>query len=342
MGQYGVLVVDDSAFMRKVISAMIELHPDFYVVGKARNGRDAIEKVERLKPAIVTLDLDMPVLNGIEALKILMLKTELPVVVISNEVIATAEALSLGASDFIIKQELVNDADSTYIESFHRSLFNAISTKLQVKVFVEQPILYEEQVDHYTKANKDLLIIGSSTGGPAALQKIVTRFPHTLPLPVLIIQHMPPGFTKPLADRFNALCNVEVKEAEHNEVLKCGVIYIAPAGIQTMLEKTSDGHFVVKQTTTSTVETLYKPSIDVALLSISSDVREDLLTVILTGMGDDGLKGCKAVKKFGGTIIAEAEETCVVYGMPKVVFDAGLVDFQLPITHIYDEIMRAL
>lgn len=192
------------------------------------------------------------------------------------------------------------------------------------------------------KQNLDIIIIGSSTGGPAALQNIITKFPSDFPVPILLIQHMPVGFTKPLAERFRHLCNLKVKEAEDKEVLEAGTIYIAPAGIQTLLKKNEAGHYVVSQKNITHVETLYKPSIDVTLLSISNEAKDRLLTVILTGMGDDGLRGCKETKKYGGTVFAQSEETCVVYGMPKVVFNAGLVDKQLPLANIFDEIMALI
>ena len=343
---YGVLVVDDSPLMRKIISAMIDSFPNFYCIGKARNGIDAIEKIKRLKPAIVTLDIEMPELDGLQTLKILMNDIPMPVVMLSNGADSTLEAIELGAVDFVIKHELIKENNEAQTADFYHRLSAAVTAKLpkplHVEPKMEASIEVEEKPAYKKNSNKELLIIGSSTGGPSALQTILTKIPPSFPVPIVVIQHMPPGFTKPLADRFNGLCSLTVKEAEHNEVLTAGTIYIAPAGIQTTLKKTTDGTFIVRQKITTLVETLYKPSIDVTLLSIAEQVKDTLLTVILTGMGDDGLRGCKLMKKFGGTLIAESEETCVVYGMPKVVFEAGLVDKQLPLPHIFNEIMKII
>ncbi|MER2105760.1 MAG: chemotaxis-specific protein-glutamate methyltransferase CheB [Solibacillus sp.] len=344
MEKYGVLIVDDSALMRKTISAMIEASPQFYIIGKARNGRDAIEKIKRLKPTIVTMDIDLPELGGIDALKIIMQDCPVSVVILSNEANSSLEAIECGAVDFVLKNQLIQSEEPSVLEDFHRRLFTAVNAKLP-KQITEQPkksVAVKQIKQPPIKGNKELLIIGSSTGGPSALQTIMMRLPQTLHVPVLIIQHMPPGFTKPLASRFDALGPLTVKEAEHNEILQAGTIYIAPAGIQTMLKKSEEGHYVVKQKITTSVETLYKPSIDVTLLALDEASSRTLLMVVLTGMGDDGLKGCRKVKRFGATILAESEETCVVYGMPKVVAEAGLVDKQLPLPQIFDEIMSIL
>lgn len=345
MEKYGVLVVDDSAFMRKMISLIIDACPNLYVIGKARNGIDAIEKIKRLKPAIVTLDIEMPELDGLAALKVIMTEMPVPVVMLSNGTDSTIEAFELGAVDFVMKGNLIKENNHEEIDDFYKRLYVAATAKLPkpvIKEIVNEPLVEEKKKVFPIKHSKEMIIIGSSTGGPAALQKIITKFPPSIPVPVVVIQHMPPGFTRPLADRFNKLCALKVKEAEHNEILEAGTIYIAPAGLQTTIIKNDVGQYVVRQKITSSIETLYKPSIDVTLLSISQDVREKLLAVILTGMGDDGLRGCKAIKKYGGTVIAESEETCVVYGMPKVVFEAGLVDKKVPLPQIFDEIMTHL
>lgn len=341
MDKYGVLVVDDSAVMRKTIGSIIDASSHFYVVGKARNGIDAIEKIKRLKPSIVMLDIKMPELDGLGALKIIMKEIPLPVVVMSNDPSDMVEALKLGAVDYVIKSNLIKQNNAEEIEQLYKRLVVIVKDKLPKTIEEKEEIIPNKELK-VRNLKKDIIIIGSSTGGPAALQKIITKFPPNFPVPILLIQHMPAGFTKPLADRFQNLCQLKVKEAEDNETLEPGTIYIAPAGIQTLLLQNEVGKYVVKLKSNTNVETLYKPSIDVTLLSISKKAKERLLTIILTGMGDDGLRGCKETKKFGGTIFAESEETCVVYGMPKVVFEEGLVDKQLPLPNIYDEIMALL
>lgn len=343
MDKYGVLVVDDSALMRKTISSIIDHSQDFYVVGKARNGIDAIEKVKRLNPSIVILDVEMPELDGIETLKILMTELPIPVIMLSNYVDPKRKSFELGAADYVLKSDLFKQSKEDQLEQFYQKLNLAL-----MKEFPKQEVSdlknesqKEEKTDikSQKKLNKEIIIIGSSTGGPAALQTIVTKFPKDISIPILLIQHMPPGFTRPLANRLNDLCCLTVKEAEDQEILEAGTIYIAPAGTQTTLKKNHLGQYVVKLDKQTYVNTLYKPSIDVTLLSVSGVAKEKVLTVILTGMGDDGLRGCTDIKKHGGTVIAESEETCVVYGMPKVVFEAGLVDKKLPLPYIFDEIM---
>lgn len=185
----------------------------------------------------------------------------------------------------------------------------------------------------------DLLIIGCSTGGPSALQTILPRFPEDTHVPIIVLQHMPPGFTKPLAERFDNICRLRVKEAENGDILKAGNIYIAPAGYQTFIDKKKDGSVTLRIEDCPSIDTLYKPSIDVTLDSAAPVFKERLLSVILTGMGNDGLLGCGAVKKYNGKIIVEAEESCIVYGMPKAVYEAGLADIQVPLSDIFHEIM---
>ncbi|WP_246945138.1 protein-glutamate methylesterase/protein-glutamine glutaminase [Bacillus pinisoli] len=348
--KYSVLVVDDSAFMRKTISTFIEASEDLYVVGKARNGLDAIEKVRRLKPAIVTLDIEMPELDGLETLNRLMKESPVPVVMLSNGAESTLEAFELGAVDFVIKETLIKNNNHETLQDFYTRLIVAANAKLPLPIMKESvkesnitnlTHMRETSKDRDTKS-KELIVIGSSTGGPSALQTILTRFPEDFPIPIVVIQHMPPGFTKPLADRFNSLCQLTVKEAEHNEEVLPGHIYIAPAGLQTTLKKNHQNRYVIKLKISSNIETLYKPSVDVTLLSVAEIAKQHLLTVILTGMGDDGLRGCSLVKKVGGSVLAESEETCVVYGMPKVVFEAGLVDQQSPLPAMYDQMIKYL
>lgn len=339
-----MLVVDDSALMRKTISDIINASPNFTVIGKARNGMDAIEKIKKLQPSIVTLDYEMPILDGLQTLIYIMAKAErfVPVFMITNDEKISIKALELGAVDCILKSQLLEQKDYP-LENFYKRLDAALRLK-SMRTEEKRNPMNEEKKDReiQMKSDKEIIIIGSSTGGPAALQKIITQFSSPLPIPILVIQHMPPGFTKPLADRLNSICQLRVKEAEQNECLEAGVVYIAPAGIQTTLKKDEFGNYIVKQVTTTNIETLYKPSIDVTLLSVSEIAKEKMITIILTGMGDDGLRGCIAVKKHGGTIIAQSEETCVVYGMPKVVYEAGLVDKQLPISSISKEIISIL
>ncbi|WP_458122360.1 protein-glutamate methylesterase/protein-glutamine glutaminase [Paenibacillus sp. Z6-24] len=347
MGKYGVLIVDDSAFMRRAISLLFEEDSDFFVVGIARNGQEAIEKVERFKPDIVTMDVEMPEMDGITALQKIMKDHPVPVVMLSVQTDkgteATIKALELGAVDFFLKDHLINDAnDKVIVKDFLERVKAAARAKI-IKPEIPgtpAPAEFEKKEPVRQKSITDLIIIGCSTGGPSALQSILPRFPANLPIPVLVVQHMPPGFTRPLADRFNNLCTLHVKEAEHGEELRAGIIYIAPAGFQTLLERQADGKIRLDIRSDIAKEALYKPSIDITLHSAAPVYSDRLLTAILTGMGVDGTKGCTEVKKKKGRVITESEESCVVYGMPRSVYEAGLSDRQVPLSQIYQNLMN--
>jgi len=350
MRQYGVLVVDDSSFMRRSISCIIEKDPQFFIIGIARNGIDAIEKTQRLKPDLVTLDVEMPELDGITALKEIMKSCPVPVVMLSNHTEegtkAAIEALELGAIDIFFKSDLIgeNVTDATINDFLGKLKVIATSGKvLTNKIEIENKKPKELDTSKFlSKPIRELLIIGCSTGGPSALQSILPRFPENLQVPIIVIQHMPPGFTGPLAERFDTICKLHVKEIENGDLLEVGHIYIAPAGFQTFLEKDKENKIVFKVEDRSPIETLYKPSINVTLNSAAPIFKERLLSVILTGMGNDGLIGCGNVKKDNGYVIVEAEESCIVYGMPKVVFEAGLADIQVGLPYIFEQIMLHL
>ncbi len=349
MQQYGVLVADDSSFMRRCISLIVEKDPQFFIIGIARNGLDAIEKVQRLKPDIVTMDVEMPEMDGIEALKEIMKCCPVPVVMLSNHTEegakTTIKALELGAVDFFLKSSLVGDgADQTAINEFLKSLKTIVQAAKVTTSEAEANINNKPEValsvakDKENKA--DLLVIGCSTGGPSALQALLPRFQANTSVPIIVIQHMPPGFTGPLAERFDTICNLHVKEAQDGDILEAGNIYVAPAGYQTTLNKRTDGKVTLKIEDFSPIETLYKPSVNVTLLSAAPIYKNKLITVVMTGMGNDGLIGSQEVKRYNGQVIVEAEETCIVYGMPKVIHEAGLDDIQVPLPRIYHEISK--
>lgn len=346
--KFGVLVVDDSSFMRKCITKIIEKNPKLSVVGIARDGYEAIEKAQNLNPDIITMDIEMPNMDGIMALKKIKELYDIPIVMLSNYTEEgakpTIEALEAGAEDFFLKSELINqDVDDKLIDNFINKLINIVESKKMQKQYSEinkdEIINKREFSNDKPKAKVNIIIIGTSTGGPVALQSILPNFPADLPIPVLVLQHMPPGFTKSLAERFDTFCQLHVKEAEDGEILQAGNIYIAPAGFQTTLHLKSDNKVSFKIIDSSNDNNLYKPSVDVTLNSAAPIYKEHLLVAILTGMGNDGLAGCKSVKKYGGHIIIESEETCVVYGMPKAVFEAKLYDVQVPLQDVLKEIL---
>ncbi|MDQ0199589.1 protein-glutamate methylesterase/protein-glutamine glutaminase [Neobacillus ginsengisoli] len=341
MKQYGVLVVDDSAFMRRAISLILENDPQLYVVGIARNGIEAVEKVQRLQPDLVTMDVEMPEMNGLRALEEIMKLSPVPVVMLSSHTREGAEesfqSLQYGAVDFFLKENLIrNQVSSDQTQEFlHR-----LKSSVEAKIPCTYPVEYtpEKKIScNYSHA--DLIFIGCSTGGPSALQAILPRFPMDLPLPIVVAQHMPPGFTKPLAERFDTLCQLKVKEAQNGQKVKAGTIYIAPSGYQTTFEKDQEGDVIFKVDIDNSAQALYRPSIDISLHSAAPIFTDRLLSVILTGMGVDGMQGCGSVKKYRGSVLVEAEKSCIVYGMPKAVMEAGYADGQFELSQMYQKIM---
>ncbi|NRD79359.1 chemotaxis response regulator protein-glutamate methylesterase [Bacillus sp. BRMEA1] len=345
MKKYGILVVDDSAFMRRAISQILEGDPSFFVVGIARNGEEAIEKIQRLKPDLVTMDVEMPIMNGLQALEQIMETSPLPVVMLSSltkeGAKETLKALELGAVDFFLKDNLLSNPDNNQqIHEFLTRLKGIVKAKPRnIKTVVIPQVKKTRRIN---KKHIDLIFIGCSTGGPSALQAILPRFPKEFPIPVVVAQHMPPGFTKPLAERFNTLCELNVTEAQHGQTIRPGTIYISPSGFQTRLEKKPDGSVTFRVDNDATDKALYKPCVDISLTSAAPIYTDRLLAIILTGMGVDGMQGSGLVKKNNGTVFVEAEESCVVYGMPKAVQEAGYADGQYLLSHIYDEIISYL
>lgn len=343
-----VLIVDDSGFMRNAISSMISSDPEIQVVGIARDGIEAVEKVALLKPDIVTLDVEMPRMNGIEALKQIMAKYPLPVLMVSSITTegakTTLDALEIGAVDFIPKNLADLSINIIKIKEILIDKIKTIGRKGLVKNIARKsskPLVMPSHIQHTSHRRVSVVAIGSSTGGPKALQNIITMIPKDFPVPILIAQHMPPSFTGPFAERLNQLSAVEVKEAEHGELIKKGVVYIAPGR----------GHMeIIRKKLTETAisisegrgEYIYRPSVDLLMLSVVENFSGHVLGVILTGLGNDGSKGMKEIKNKGGRTIAESEKTCIVYGMPRSVIEAGNADKIVPLDEIAGEIINSV
>lgn len=345
MKKYGVLVVDDSAFMRRAVSQIMEEDPRFFVIGIARNGVEAVEKVQRLKPDLVTMDVEMPEMDGLEALQQIMKTSPVPVVMLSSHTgegaRETLQALEFGAVDFFLKENLISNRISRdQIQEFLLHLIGIAEAKLAPTTGIVHPQGKEIRKMNHRRA--DLIFIGCSTGGPAALQTILPSFPKDFPIPIVVAQHMPLGFTKPLAERFDNLCQLNVREAQNGQIVQEGTIYIAPSGYQTQFDKKQDGTVIFKVNQQLEDQHLYKPSIDLTLSSAAPIFTDRLISVILTGMGVDGMQGCGLVKKYHGNVLVEAEESCVVYGMPKAVLDAGYADGQYILSRMYQEIMSCI
>jgi two-component system chemotaxis response regulator CheB len=363
-----VLVVDDSAFMRKLISEMLSKHPLLEVIGIARNGKDAIAKVIELRPDVITMDIEMPVMNGLEALKQIMEQQPTPIVMLSSTTEIGAEntmiAMEFGAVDFVAKpggaislnlheveQEIVRKvvaATKVRISNLTTQMNRAESNGHQVMettMLSSNPLpakTFSSQDKKISKPQQTFVIIGTSTGGPRALQEVLTRLPSTINAPILVVQHMPPGFTKSLAQRLNGLCDIHVKEAEDGEPLLKGVAYIAPGGKHLKFERCPSG-FCARLDDLDPPRMGHRPSVDVLLESASSKQELQFVTAIMTGMGHDGREGTQRLKSACKTItIAESEKTSVVYGMPKAIKEAGLADQIVDVQYIADAITEIL
>lgn len=351
MNKITVLVVDDSAFMRKVITDIISLDKDLHVIATARNGKEAIQKIKELKPDVVTLDIEMPIMDGLAALEKIMEQHPIPVVMLSSltkeSADATLKALSLGAVDFIPKPENIF---KMHAEDMKKQLNEKIRTAAKVLVkkkyhAVRSPIVKKpsEILPSLSKKKgiKKIIAIGTSTGGPRALQYVIPYLPKDIPASILIVQHMPAGFTKSLAERLNNLSAIHVKEAEDGDVLLPGHAYIAPGNYHMKLTSVSD-EYVVKLTQESPVLGL-RPSVDVMMNSVAElGHKIPLIGVIMTGMGSDGAEGMKNIKNKNGLTIAQSEETCVVYGMPKSAIDLGCIDEIVPLHDIASKIITLM
>lgn len=340
-----IVIADDSAFMRKLLSDLFTQEPDFIVLDTARNGKEAVEKIKRLKPDLVTLDVNMPVMDGLSALEILMRECRVPVVMISSMTKtgadATVKALSLGAVDFIEKVSGPISSISTIQHQILDKCRAAVRANIKhvggVKsTYKSMPVkpLYK---GCHSDGNEKIIAIGTSTGGPRALQQVITNLPRDLPCGVVIVQHMPAGFTKSLAERLNSLSQVTVKEAENNDIISAGKVFIAPGNYHMTVE--NQGCLRVVRLNQDPPLASHRPAVDILFDSVAK-YGNKVIAVVLTGMGSDGAKGLTRVKASGGYAIAEDKSTAVVYGMPKAVADLGLPDKVLPLEGIANELVQ--
>ena len=347
-----VLVVDDSSFMRKAIKTLIEEDDELKVVDVARDGREAVEKVEKVNPDVVTMDVEMPRMNGLEALRVIMKRHPVPVLMVSSlteaGAKATFEALDMGAVDFVPKH--LDDLSvnivkikSDLIEKIKAVAGKSVSVPCTRKVSVEpMPVKDWAELpskDRFVSQRVAIVAIGASTGGPRAVQDILKAIPGNFPSAILVVQHMPRGFTSSYAEKLNRLCNIKVKEAADGDIIRAGEAFIAPGGMQTTLKK--KGALEVEiSVETGPADAIYKPCVDISLLSVSECFPGRALGVIMTGMGADGREGIRKIKAEGGKTIAQDESSCVVYGMPKAVVDEGLADKVVPLEKMSGEIVN--
>jgi len=385
---YKVLVVDDSSFFRRRVTDILNKDPQLEVIDVAVNGQEAVDKALSLKPDVITMDIEMPVLNGITAVKKIMAQSPTPILMFSSlthqGAKSTLEALEAGALDFLPKKfsEIAQTSDEAggllrqrVTQLARKRGFIQISTSglsastnktsvLNKTPLIRPPLQTRKpftstststptpltSAQSYTKQPEPtlrktvgqkykLLAIGTSTGGPVALQNILTQLPQNFPLPIILVQHMPATFTQAFANRLNSICNIEVKEASDGDILKAGCAYLAPGGRQMLISGT-ENTAKIKIMDDNSEKITFKPSVDISFGSAAKVYGGNVLGIILTGMGVDGRDGARMLKSKGATIWAQDEESCVVYGMPQAVHVAGISQLSLPLDRIATSIIK--
>lgn len=350
-----VLIVDDSGFFRRRLTEILNDDPLIEVIGAAVDGKEAIAQAKSLKPDVITMDIEMPVMNGIDATRTIMRQTPTSILMFSSltydGATATLEALEAGAADFLPKrfEDISNKREEALtllrnrvktLGRSSRSLRTAVSTTSATsRPLTSSSLADKKPVTPPPKPSKpfklrdfDLIAIGTSTGGPVALQTVLTAIPASYPVPILMIQHMPPKFTEAFANRLDKLCKINVREAKQGDKLEAGVALIAPGGMQLDVVKKAGSLSVnIKE---STPDQNYKPCVDLSFESIAMSVGSRVLGIILTGMGADGRDGARRMKQTGATIWAQDEKTSLIYGMPAAVAQANLADQILPLPEI--------
>jgi two-component system, chemotaxis family, protein-glutamate methylesterase/glutaminase len=341
-----VLVVDDSAFMRTALSRMINSEAEFEVIGTAGSGSEALAKIPTLNPGLITLDLEMPGLDGLETLRRIMHQFPRPVIIVSgtgeHDCDAAITALGLGAFDYVPKR-----LASTTLEIVH--IREDLISKLRVAAESMSPASEANSrkppVDSSAETRKfvdpaEIVAIGASTGGPRALQQILSTLPANLTVPVLVVQHLPPGFIGPLTSRLNELCAIPVCRAVHLAGIESGVVYLAPAGMHMTLQRLSESKTCIWLDSEPSNH-VYVPSIDITMQSVAEVYGNRAMGVILSGMGRDGAEGIKAIHARGGMTIGQDQATSLVYSMPRSCVELGILDRILPISEIGAAIVDA-
>lgn len=338
------LIVDDSAFARKVVREILSCTEGLTVVGSARDGQEALELTASLRPDLVVCDLHMPRMDGVEFVRRQMAAHPLPILILSaaaEDADEVVDALNAGAIDVVRKPTALATDDLRTVED---GLVERIRTAMSVSAATlgrpfTPPIaaVRHEQL----KGHVSLVVLGISTGGPQALRRMLPLLPADFPVPIAIVLHMPIGYTALYAEKLNEQCALTVKEAAEGDMLRPGLVLIAAAGRHLVLHRNPTGE-VVAQLSLHPLEKIHRPSVDVLFRSAAELYRERVLAVVMTGMGDDGREGAAWVKAQGGRVITEAESSCVIYGMPRSVAEAGLSDLEVPLEEMAHAISNSL
>ncbi len=351
-----VLVVDDSAFMRKSISLMLESDDDIEVIATARDGLEGFNLAKKLMPDVITMDIEMPQMDGLTSLQKIMKECPTNVIMLSSlttdGAASTITALEYGAVDFIPKElsyinvniiKIKEDLIRKVKEFSKQKALRDRLTRLQ-RLSGQYSVTAQKSTANYFKLPKlgyKAVALGISTGGPLSLQKVIPKLKQNINCPFFIVQHMPPKFTKSLAERLNDLSELTVKEAENNELIKNNTVYIAPGGFHMKLNQKVNKDVSISISEEPS-DTLHRPSVDVMINSVVKVYGKYTLGIIMTGMGKDGLEGIKSLKSLTGYTIAQDENSCVVYGMPRAIVDAGYADVVAPLEDIPEIINRVL
>lgn len=330
-----LLVIDDSPTKRDMIVKIINSHPDMMVISQAINGLEGVEKNKQMHPDVIIMDIKMPVMDGLAATRKIMETSPVPILIVSStgkpQVMGTLDALSVGAIDFIAVREDMEKLK----EELYRKIKIAAETRVTKLISHLPKKISTMSTSTFSSSKYKVVAIGVSTGGPTALLEVLKDLPRNFPLPVVIVQHMIAGFTEGLAEWLNNLCEIVVKEAKAGERLAPGVAFIAPGGYNLTIN--SIGMVILKEIPEHSI---YQPSVDEMMKSVSKVFQEKIIGVILTGMGKDGAEGMKEIKKWGGYTIAQDESTSIVWGMPKVAIDLNCIDRILKLSDIGVEIIN--
>lgn len=353
-----ILIVDDSSFMRMAIRSVLSKEPSFDIVGTAADGMEGVEKAVALKPDLITMDVEMPRMDGIAALKQIMAKAPTKIIMVStltNEgARSTFEALDAGAIDYIPKNVTdSSDAQNIFRQELMRKIKEAVASRVKRPAFAPSsslntmrqpgtapPVPQRPTTSKFAGKKIQYVGIGASTGGPVALQEVLSRIPVNFPYGIMVGIHMPKAFTGPYADRLNAKCSMTIREAVDGDILKPGLALVAPGGMHTTLARQGSNIVVRTQPIGNYPQYVYIPSVDLMLSSMAEATNGAMLGVILTGMGNDGFKGMQLLKQKGGVTIAQDEASSTIYGMPKACVDGGVADEVLPLGQIGFEISK--
>tara|TARA_R110001606_G_scaffold361754_7_gene515300 strand:- start:214062 stop:215123 length:1062 start_codon:yes stop_codon:yes gene_type:complete len=340
-----VLIVDDSGFFRRRLSEIITRDPRLEVVGMASNGLEALAQATLLKPDVISMDIEMPVMDGISAVRKIMAQHPTPILMLSTWTTegakSTLEALDAGAVDYLPKrfQDMSVDTNIVHLQLCQRLYDLAVNSHTNNLPAAKTPSIlhnnrspYSASINPATKAHIRLVVIGTSTGGPVALQVVLSQLPQDFPHPILLIQHMPAAFTPSFAQRLDAQCKITIKQAVNGDKLVPGTAYLAPGGMQMLVKGTKRNPIIEIRAGQS--DQTYKPSIDLTLESLIPVCPDETLVIILTGMGADGREACKKLRPLGAIIWAQDQQSSTIYGMPMAIAKAGLADKILSVNDI--------